>query len=162
MAAPQFPANAYRHDPYHTFKFQVLIEGKPVAGFRKMSAVKKNTDVVEWRTGGDPSYVRKLSGVTKYEALTLEQGLSHDPVFQQWAHDCVVNNIDSKDVVINILNLKGVVAMSYQIKHAWVSEYQALPDFDAGASNTVSINTIKLEYEDLYRDEAVSEPSGLS
>ena len=78
MAAPQSPANAHRHDPYHTFKFQVLIDGQPVAGFRKMSAVKKNTEVVVLRTGGDPSYVRKLPGVTKYEALTLERGLSQN------------------------------------------------------------------------------------
>jgi len=166
MAAPLFPANAHRHDPYRTFKFQVLIDGQPVAGLKKMTALKKTTEAVDWRTGGDPTHVRKLPGGTKYEAITLEQGLTHDPVFEKWAN--LVNNIDGdsamslvnfrKDIVINVLNLQGTVAMSYQVKRAWVSEYQALPDFDAGTTNSVGIQTIKLEHEGWDRDEAVTEP----
>lgn len=164
MPAPLFPANTHRHDPYRTFKFQVLIDGKAVAGLRKMSALKKSTEAVDWRTAGDPSHVRRLPGGTKYEAITLEQGLTHDPVFENWAN--LVNNIEGdsamslknfrKDIVINVLNLQGVVAISYQVKGAWVSEYQALPDFDAGTTNTVGIQTIKLEHEGWYRDTAVS------
>ena len=167
MAAPLFPANAHRHDPYRTFKFQVLIDGQPVAGLKKMTALKKTTEAVDWRTGGDPTHVRKLPGGTKYEAISLEQGLTHDPVFETWAN--LVNNIDGddamslknfrKDIVINVLNLQGKVAMSYQVKRAWVSEYQALPDFDAGTTNTVGIQTIKLEHEGWDRDEAASEPA---
>lgn len=167
MAAPLFPANAHRHDPYRTFKFQVLIDGQPVAGLKKMSALKKSTEAVDWRTGGDPTHVRKLPGGTKYEAITLEQGLTHDPVFEQWAN--LVNNIDGssamslvnfrKDIVINVLNLQGTVAITYHVKRAWVSEYQALPDFDAGATNAVGIQTIKLEHEGWDRDETVSEPT---
>ena len=167
MAAPLFPANAHRHDPYRTFKFQVLIDGKPVAGLRKMTALKKTTEAVDWRTGGDPTHVRKLPGGTKYEAITLEQGLTHDPVFEQWAN--LVNNIDGdagmslvnfrKDIVINVMNLQGAVAISYQVKRAWVSEYQALPDFDAGTTNAVGIQTIKLEHEGWDRDEATAEPA---
>lgn len=94
MAAPMFPVNAHRHDPYRTFKFQVLIDGKPVAGLRKMTALKKTTEVATWRSAGDPSHERKLPGGTKYEAITLEQGLSHDPVFENWA-----NLVDRKSVV---------------------------------------------------------------
>ena len=167
MAAPMFPANAHRHDPYRTFKFQVLIDGQPVAGLRKMGALKKTTEAVDWRTGGDPTHVRKLPGGTKYEAITLEQGLTHDPVFEQWAD--LVNNIDGdaamslvnfrKDITINVMNLQGQVAISYQVKRAWVSEYQALPDFDAGTTNTVGIQTIKLEHEGWDRDVDVSEPT---
>ena len=167
MPAPLFPANAHRHDPYRTFKFQVLIDGQPVAGLKKMGALKKTTEAVDWRTGGDPTHVRKLPGGTKYEAITLEQGLTHDPIFEQWAN--LVNNIDGdagmslvnfrKDIVINVLNLQGQVAISYQVKRAWVSEYQALPDFDAGTTNTVGIQTIKLEHEGWERDEAAAEPA---
>lgn len=167
MAGSIFPVNAHRHDPYRTFKFQVLIGGQPVAGLKKMGALKKTTEAVDWRTGGDPTHVRKLPGGTKYEAITLEQGLTHDPVFEEWAN--LVNNIDGdsamslvgfrKDVVINVLNLQGQVAISYQVKRAWISEYQALPDFDAGTTNTVGIQTIKLEHEGWDRDEAVTEPT---
>ena len=167
MPAPTFPANAHRHDPYRTFKCQVLLDGQPVAGLRKMSALKKTTESVAWRTAGDPSHERKLPGGTKYEAVTLEQGLSHDPVFENWAN--LVNNIEGdaaislknfrKAIVINVLNLQGQVAISYKLKRAWVSEYQALPDFDAGSTNPVGSQTITLENEGWERDVSAAEPA---
>ncbi len=167
MAAPTFPVNAHRHDPYRTFKFQVLIDGKPVAGLSKMGALKKTTESVKWRSAGDPSQQRNMPGGTSYEAVTLEQGLTHDPVFEKWANS--VNNIDGdagmslknyrKDVIINVLNLQGTPVMSYQLKRAWVSEFQALPEFDANNMNTVGIQSIKLECEGWQRDTAVAEPA---
>lgn len=167
MAAPMFPVNAHRYDPYRTFKFQVLIDGKPVAGLRKMTSLKKTTEAVPWRTGGDPTHERKLPGATKYEAVSLEQGLTHDPVFEDWAN--LVNNIQGdaamslknfrKDIVVNVMNLQGQVAISYKLFRAWVTEYQALPDFDAGTTNAIGIQSIKLEHEGWERDTAASEPS---
>jgi phage tail-like protein len=167
MAAPTFPVNAHRFDPYRTFKFQVIIDGKPVAGLRKMTTLKKTTEVAAWRTGGDPSHERKLPGGTKYEPVTLEQGLTHDPVFEQWAN--LVNNIQGdaavslvnfrKDIVINVLNLSGQVAISYKLYRAWVAEFQSMPDLDAGTTNTVGIQSIKLEHEGWERDTSVSEPT---
>jgi len=167
MAAPLFPVNAHRFDPYRTFKFQVLINGTPVAGLRKMTALKRTTESVPWRTAGDPTHERKLPGATKYEPITLEQGLTHDTVFEQWAN--LVNNIQGdaamslrnfrKDIVINVLNLQGRVAISYKLYRAWVSEFQALPDLDAGTTNTVGIQTIKLEHEGWERDVATAEPA---
>ena len=166
MAAPTFPANAHRHDPYRNFKFQVLIDGQPVAALRKVSALVKRTEVVEWRSGGDPVHVRKIPGQTMYEPITLEQGLTHDPVFERWAN--LVNNIDGdaamslanfrKDIVINVMNLQGNVAISYQVKRAWVSEYQALPELDA-ENCLIGIQRIVLQHEGWERDEAVSEPA---
>lgn len=167
MAAPMFSANAHRYDPYRTFKFQVLIDGKPVAGLRKMTALKRTTEAVAWRTAGDPSHERKLPAGTKYEPITLEQGLTHDPVFEDWAN--LVNSIQGdaamslknfrKDIVINVLNLQGQVAIAYKVHRAWVSEYQALPDFDAGTMNTVGIQSIKIEHEGWERDIDVTEPT---
>ena len=167
MAAPLFPVNAYRHDPYRTFKFQVLVDGKAVAGLRKMGALKKKTEPVKWRTAGDPSFERILPGGTSWEAIVLEQGLTHDPVFENWAN--LVNNIDGdgamslknfrKDIVVNVLNLQGVVAISYKIFRAWVSDFQALPDLDAHTMNTVGIQTMTLQHEGWQRDASVPEPA---
>lgn len=167
MAAPMFTVNTHRHDPYRTFKFQLLIDGVAVAGLRKMGALKKTTESVKWRTAGDPSHERVMPGGTSYEAIALEQGLTHDPVFENWAN--LVNNIQGdaaislknyrKDIVINVLNLQGQVAISYKIYRAWVSDYQALPDLDAGSMNTVGIQTITIQHEGWERDTAVSEPT---
>jgi phage tail-like protein len=162
-----FPVNAHRHDPYRTFKFQILIDGKPVAGLKKMGALKRKTEAIKWRTAGDPSKERILPGGTSYEPIALEQGLSHDPVFENWAN--LVNNIDGdaamslknfrKDIVINVLNLQGQVAISYKVFRAWVSEYQAVPEMDAGTMNAVGIQTLTLQHEGWQRDTAVGEPT---
>jgi len=167
MAAPTFPANAHRYDPYRTFKFQVLIDGQPVAGLSKMSALKKTTEAVKWRAAGDVSTERVLPGGTSYDEVTLEQGLTHDPVFEAWAQK--VNNPEGdggmslkefrKDIVLNVLNLQGTVAMSYHLKRVWVSSFQALPDFDSGSMNAVGIQSITLQHEGWERDTAVSEPT---
>ncbi len=133
MAAPMFPVNTHRHDPYRTFKFQILVDGRPVAGLKKMSALKRKTEPVKWRAAGDPSTERILPGGTSYEAITLEQGLSHDPVFENWAN--LVNNFGGdaamslknfrKDIIINVLNLQGQVAISYKVSSSTCSTSRA-------------------------------------
>jgi phage tail-like protein len=166
MAAPKFPVNSHRHDPYRNFKFQVVIDGQPVAGLTKVSALVKRTEVVEWREAGDPSHTRKVPGKTLYEPITLEQGLTHDPVFEQWANlvnnpagDCSMSLVNfRKDIIINLLNLQGTVVMSYIVRRAWVSEFQALPDMDAKGDQT-AIQRIVLQHEGWERDEAVAEPA---
>jgi len=167
MAAPLFPVNTHRHDPYRTFKFQVVIDGKVVAGLKKMGALKKKTTPVKWRASNDPSHERVMPGGTSYDPVTLEQGLTHDPVFELWAN--LVNNIQGnaamslknyrKDIIINVLNLQGQVAISYKLYRAWVSDYQALPDLDASNMNTIGIQTITLQHEGWERDTSVPEPA---
>ncbi len=168
MAAPTFPNNPHRYDPYRTFKFQVVIGQSVVAGLSKMGALKRTTEAVKWRSAGDPSHQRVMPGGSSFEAVTLEQGLSHDKVFEEWAN--AVNNVADGDggmslrdyrrgVVINVMNLQGVPAISYQLKRAWVSEFQALPEFDANNMNTVGIQSITIQHEGFVRDEAVAEPA---
>ena len=132
-----------------------------------MSSLKRTVEAVTWRSAGDPTHQRKLPGGATYEPVTLEQGLTHDPVFEAWANQ--VNNIQGnaamslvnfrKDIVINVLNLQGTVAISYKVYRCWVSEFSALPDFDAGTTNAVAIQSIKLENEGWERDTSVTEPS---
>jgi phage tail-like protein len=167
VSAPLFSVNTHRYDPYRSFKFQVVIDGAPVAGLTKMSALKRTTEAITWRSAGDPSRARVMPGGTSFEAITLEQGLTHDPVFESWAR--LVNNLEGdaamslrdfrKDLVINVMNLQGAVAISYQVHRAWVSEYQAIPDLDANDMSTVAIQTIVLQHEGWERDQAVAEPT---
>ena len=164
----QFAVNPQRFDPYKNFKFRVKWDGRYVAGISKVGALKRTTEVVEHREGGDPSSGRKSPGRTKYEAITLERGVTHDTEFESWANK--VWNFGSglgaevslkdfrKDVMIDVYNEAGQLVLSYKVYRAWVSEYQALPDLDANA-NAVAIQTIKLENEGLERDYEVPEPS---
>jgi phage tail-like protein len=164
----QFTVNAQRFDPYKNFKFRVKWDGRYVAGISKVSALKRSTEVVEHREGGDPSTSRKSPGRSKFEAITLERGVTHDVEFERWANK--VWNFGAglgaetslrdfrKDLILEVYNEAGQVVLAYKIYRAWVSEYQALPDLDANA-NAVAIQTLKLEHEGWERDLSVAEPS---
>jgi phage tail-like protein len=79
----EFTVNPTRFDPYKNFKFRIKWDGKYVAGLRKMTALKRTTRVVKYREGGDPSSSRKSPGITEYEAITLERGVTHDLEFEK-------------------------------------------------------------------------------
>ena len=153
-----------RFDPYKNFNFRVKWEGRFVAGVTKISALKRTTEVIEARDGSDPNRTRRLPGRTTYEAITLERGVSHDTEFEQWASavaslgsgsgGATVPTTFRKDIVINVYNEAGELALAYKVFRCWVSEYQALPDLDANA-NVVVIEHIKLENEGWARDTGV-------
>lgn len=164
----QFSVNAQRFDPYKNFKFRVRWDGRYVAGVSKVGALKRTTEVVEHREGGDPSSARKSPGRTKYEAIMLSRGVTHDSEFERWANK--VWNFGSglgaevslkdfrKDLTIEMYNEAGQLVKSYKVFRAWVSEYQSLSELDANA-NAVAIETLKLEHEGWERDYDVAEPA---
>lgn len=164
----QFTVNAQRFDPYKNFKFRVKWDGHYVAGVSKVSALKRTTEVVKHRDGGDPSSSRKSPGRTEFEAITLERGVTHDADFEKWANK--VWNFASglgaevslkdfrKDLIIELYNEAGQLVLAYKVFRCWVSEFQSLPDLDANA-NAVAIARLKLENEGWERDYEVAEPS---
>ncbi|MGB7539948.1 MAG: phage tail protein [Anaerolineales bacterium] len=164
----QFSANPSRFDPYKGFKFRVKWDGRYVAGISKVGALKRTTEMVEHREGGDPSSSRKSPGRTKFDAITLERGVTHDTEFEKWANK--VWNFGSglgsevslkdfrKDVIIDVFNEAGQKAISYKVYRCWVSEFQAMPGLDANA-NAIAIQTLKLENEGWERDYEVTEPT---
>lgn len=164
----QFTVNPRRFDPYKNFKFRVKWDGRYVAGVSKVSALKRTTEVVEHREGGDPSTSRRSPGRTKHEAITLERGVTHDIEFEQWANKVwnfgagagsEVSLADfRKEVIIDVFNEAGQKVIAYNLYRCWVSEFQALPDLDANA-NAVAIQTLKLENEGWERDLSVTEPA---
>jgi phage tail-like protein len=164
----EFTVNANRHDPYKNFKFRLKWDARYVAGVSKVSALKRTTEVIEHREGGDPSTSRKSPARTKFDPITVERGVTHDLAFEQWANKvwnfgagagAEVSLADfRKDITIDVFNEAGQKVVSYNVYRCWVSEYQALPDLDANA-NAVAIQHLKLENEGWSRDVAVTEPS---
>jgi phage tail-like protein len=164
----QFAVNTHRFDPYKNFKFRLKWDGRYVAGVSKAGALKRSTEVVEHREGGDPSTSRKSPGRTKYEAITLERGVTHDLEFEAWANKVwhVGTGLGAevslkdfrKDVILEVYNEAGQLSLAYKIYRCWVSEFQALPDLDANA-NAIAIQTLKLENEGWERDADVKEPT---
>jgi phage tail-like protein len=163
----EFTVNPTRFDPYKNFKFRVKWDGRYVAGVSKVSPLKRTTEVIEHREGGDPSISRKSPGRTHYDPITLERGVTHDLEFEKWANKvwhygtklgAEVSLADfRKDITLEFYNEAGQLAIAYNIFRCWVSEYQALPDLDANTAR-VAIQHMKLENEGWQRDESVTEP----
>jgi phage tail-like protein len=160
--------NPQRFDPYKNFTFRVKWDGKYVAGISKVGALRRTTEVVRHREGGDPSSSRKSPGRTEYEPITLERGVTHDQEFERWANK--VWNWGSqlgaevslkdfrKDVIIETYNEAGQIVIAYKVYRCWVSAYNAMPEMDANA-NAVAIQSLTLENEGWERDYAVTEPT---
>jgi phage tail-like protein len=165
---PPFKVNQQRFDPYKNFKFRVKWDNRYVAGVSKVSALKRTTEVVKHREGGDPSSSRKSAGRTEFEAITIERGVTHDVEFAQWANKVwtLGNGAGSevslkdfrKNITIEVYNEAGQLATAYNVYRCWPSEYQALPDLDANA-NAVAIEHLKIECEGWELDEGVTEPT---
>ncbi len=164
--ATGFIVNAHRYDPYKNFRFRIKDEaGNTVLGISKVSALKRTTEVVKHREGGENTYQHNSPGRTSYEAITLERGITHDPTFAQWA--ATVHSYDSaaaadlvhykRELTLEVLNLRGQVVMRYFLHGCWVSEQTSSPELDANA-NAVAIESIKLELEGWTADEQLQEP----
>jgi len=167
MAAPQFTVNAQRFDPYKNFKFRIKWDGKYVAAISKVSPLRRTTEVLKYREGGDPSTSRKSPGRTEYDPITLERGVTQDLEFEQWAnkvwllHAGLGSEVSladfRKDIILDFFNEAGQKVLSYKIYRCWVSEYEPLPELDANSS-AIAIQRIVLQNEGWERDTSVTEP----
>ncbi len=163
-----FPANMTRFDPYKTYRFLVYF-GKsttPVAAVSKVSGLKRSSDVIEYKEGGNAVILKGL-GRTKYEPVTLERGVTQNTDFETWANAAQVLDQGAastsladlrREITITLLNEEAQPVLRWILHRCWVSEYQAIPDLDAGA-NAVAIEHIKLENEGWERDLTLAEPT---
>jgi phage tail-like protein len=162
----QFSVNTHRFDPYKNFRFRVKWDGKYVAGVTKVSPLKRSTEPVTHREGGDPSTSRVSPSIWKFEPITLERGVTHDPEFESWANLIFSTDGDAamslknfrKEIIIELLNDQGVVAKAYKVFRCWVSEYTALPDLNASGKE-IAIEKIVLQNEGWVRDVDQPEPT---
>ncbi len=161
-------ASGLRLDPYQNSKFRILWDGKFVAGIQKVSALKKTIEVVETRSGGDPSSPFKLPGQVKYEPITAERGITHDVEFERWANKAwyIQNGMGAevsledfrKDIQLEMYNEAGQLVLRYNIFNCWVSEFQQTPELDA-SGNAVAIESITIQNEGYLRDFSVQPPT---
>jgi len=162
-----FKVNSSRLDPYKNYRFLVFFAESrtPVAGVSKVTGLKRTSDVIEHKEGGN-GVIFKGPGRTKYDAVTLERGVTHDDEFANWANATQV--IDKgharttlkglrRKVAIELHNEQGQAVHRYILYNCWVSEFQALPDLDAGG-NAIALEHIKIENEGWEHDGELTEP----
>ena len=163
----EFAVNTHRMDPYKQFKFRVKWEGRYVAGVSRVSGLVRKTQVITFRDATESSSARKLPGITTYEPITLERGVTHDTEFENWVNKVwklgaplgkeVSLKDFRKDIVIELFNEAGQLVIAYNVHRCWPSEYQALPELD-GNRACVALESITLQHEGWERDREVKEP----
>jgi len=161
-----FTVNTSRFDPYKSYRFLVFFgtSTSPVAAVSKVTALKRSSDPIEYKEGGYAIILKGL-GRTKYEPITMERGITFDSDFETWANAAQVLDSGSpstslaklrQELRIVLLNEEGQPVHQYKVHRCWVSEFQALPDLDAG-TNAVAIEHIKIENEGWERDTTLKE-----
>lgn len=163
-----FAVNTHRLDPYKNFKFRVKWDGKYVCGVSKVSTLKRTSEVISFREGGNPSTAVKSPGQVKWEAVTLERGVTHDLEFTRWANKVwsyqggpgMESSLKDfrKDITLELFNEAGQKVIAYNLYRCWPSEFEALPELDANA-NAVAIQKLKIETEGWELDPSVVEPA---
>lgn len=162
-----FTVNINRFDPYKSWRFLVYFgtATSPVAGVSKVGALKRSSDVIDYPQGG-VAVLRKGLGRTKYDPVTMERGVTHDTDFEAWANAAQMLEQGAattslkdlrRQLRIELMNEAGQPVLRYILHRCWVSEYQALPDLDAGA-NAIAIEHIRIENEGWERDLSLAEP----
>jgi phage tail-like protein len=168
MGSKPFTVNTNRYDPYKSYRFLVYFgtDTSPVAGVSKVGGLKRSSEPIEYKEGGNAIILKGL-GRTKYEPVTIERGVTQSTDLLDWANAAQVLDQGSpsqslanlrREVRIELLNEEGQPVQRYIVHRCWVSEYQALPDLDAGAS-AVALKHIKLENEGWERDASLTEPT---
>ena len=163
-----FTVNINRYDPYKTYRFLVYFgtSTSPVAAVSKVTGLKRSSDVIEYKEGGNADHPQG-SGPHQVRADHARAGLTQDLDFAQWANAAQVLDKGApstslknlrKEVRIDLLNEEGQPVWRFFVHRCWVSEYQALPDLDAGA-NAIAIEHIKLENEGWEQDTTLTEPT---
>ena len=141
-------------DPYEPYRIRVLMDGRAVAGFSKVSALK--------RVAPDAARTQPNFGRTEFEAITVERGVTHDPEFEGWARLAWkgAGGIDPRrpmkkvrrDLVIEVRDEAGRVSTRYQIFRCWVSAFAGSPHLEASL-NAVAIDSMKIENEGWEREQ---------
>ena len=169
---PEFSVNPHRRQPYAAHRFRLVMEGRVVAGLSSVSPLRRDTEVVVHRTGGDRPVSVRSPGRSAYAPLVLERGVTHDDAFEQWAN--LVHDLSAgpgsdvalaayrRDLQLELHNEAGQLAIAYRLFGCWPSSYQALPELDANGVAHVAIQRLELQYEGFERDRDVAEPQELS
>jgi phage tail-like protein len=162
-----------REDPLKVFRYRISIGGS-VYGFSECSALEAETDVVEYREGGDNDTPKKSAGLTKYTDLTLKRG-QKDPteggsdVLAAW-HEQVMSmkrsggndpNVTSyrREVVITQMNALNQPAREWTVYQAFPKKYKATSDL-TGTGNADSIEELTLAHEG-FEGSASFAPAGI-
>jgi phage tail-like protein len=168
LGAAPFSVNPHRVDPYKNFKFRVKWDNQYITGVSTVSPLKRTTEVLMHREGGDPNVSRPMPAKTTFAPIILERGRTHDTAFEDWANlvwspgqsngtELSLKNF-RKDILVELQNEAGSVALVFRGHHCWPSDYVSLGELKSTGGSSIATESLTVQCEAWDRDTTVVEP----
>jgi phage tail-like protein len=132
-------------NPYAQFNFLIEIDNLTTAGFTEMTGFNTESDIIEYREGSDPNYVRKLPALTKFGNVTLKRGYTQNRELWEWRKTTLQGMTERRSGAIILLDEARQPALRWNFFEAWVNKYEG-PALNATA-NEASIESIEFVME---------------
>lgn len=148
-------ANNNTEDLYGSYNFLLEISGinddtkVVVGGFKSVSGMDSETEVVEFKQGND-KVVRKKPGRTTYANIVLERGYTATDNLWEWRKNIEDGNIDRRSGSVIVLDQDGESEVArYNFFEAWPCKWN-VPDMDSDSSG-MAIEKIEIAVEKVER-----------
>lgn len=142
-------ATSDRQDPFVAFRFQVRIDGLPVAGFSSCTGLQLDTDVLDYPEGGENSHLLKFPVRTKVTNIVLKRGIVDRTVWD-WYYDLTQGTVSLRNGSVVVQDPSGArVVVEWQFDRAFPVKYIG-PELNA-TQNNVAVETLELCHQGLKR-----------
>lgn len=103
------------------YHFLLEVGGATVGEFQSVSGLSAETEVIEFREGGENSLVHKLPGRLKYSNIVLKRGYIPDSVLRDWIWTNLDPDgmIDRRDGALVLRDRAGNQVVRYEFFDAW-------------------------------------------
>jgi phage tail-like protein len=134
--------------PIPKFHFSVQIDGTAYA-FQEVSGLKLNTEVIEYRVGNDPTFIKqRVPGLKKFENITLKKAMfKNDSVLYDWFMDVQKNFERRKDLIIQLLDEQGTPLFTWTVVRAFPLSISG-PDLNS-EGNELAMESMEIAHEGL-------------
>ncbi len=147
--------NNNTEDLFGSYNFLLEISGinddtkTVVGGFKSVSGMDSETEVVEFKQGND-KVVRKKPGRTTYANIVLERGYTATDNLWEWRKNIEDGNIDRRSGSVVVLDQDGESEVArYNFFEAWPCKWN-VPDMDSDSSG-MAIEKIEIAVEKVER-----------
>ncbi|MDO8648226.1 MAG: phage tail protein [Candidatus Peregrinibacteria bacterium] len=121
--------------PAHNFKLE--IDGVISGGFKEISGLESEIEVIEFRDGDDP-ITHKRAGIHRYGNIVLKRGLMDESdELRQWYKKVLAGQTDRKSGSVIYLDRAGQEVLRYNFFEAWPCKWK-LPELSTDGSSAAT------------------------
>jgi phage tail-like protein len=141
---------AEKTDAYAASRFYVQIEGVHHAVFTEISGLQIETEVLEFREGGNNGFVHRLPGPIRVGNITLKHGLVGDAELFKWYLRVAGGKFEPRNLAVIVYNSEGQETARWNFVKAYPVRWVG-PTLSGGGDD-VGIETLELAHAGLQQE----------